>query len=200
MYMYIHVPALELIITSPYFLSAFIVAHVILILSFVGFIYWKKRREKELKVRSSVLIVSIVFALALLYLCLGLVNQFYDGIILTNKTIIVRTFCFVPLSVTVNINNIDKVLIVPWNSTKYELISREFGIGTYNYLAGYFKSREFGKVFVLLVKPHSGCYIIIVLKKCEKVCALYLLPPKNEYLEFINALKMLKLKIINKCK
>ncbi|NPA69829.1 MAG: hypothetical protein GXO26_03405 [Crenarchaeota archaeon] len=136
--MYIHVPVFKLIITDPLYISAFILVHALLILSFISFIYWKKRREVDLKRGRNILVISTIFALSILYLCSGLINQFYDGIILTNKSIIVRTFCFIPLSVSVNINNIDKVLIIPWNNTKYELISRDFGIGSHNYLAGYY--------------------------------------------------------------
>ncbi|NPA70523.1 MAG: hypothetical protein GXO26_06910, partial [Crenarchaeota archaeon] len=61
-------------------------------------------------------------------------------------------------------------------------------------------SRKFGNVFVLLVKPQGKCWIVIVLKKCKKVCALYLLPPKDEYYRFISMLRLLKLNIVNKCR
>jgi len=197
--MYVHVPVLELMLSDPYYLSGLVLAHITFLIVLLGFAYWRERKNTELKREHNIAIISMIFALIIIYLCSGIVNKFYDSIILTNKTITVKTFCVVPLSVSVNINDISKVLIVTWNNTQYRL-TREFGIGSYNYLAGYFNSREFGNVFVLMVRPQGRCWIIIVLKKCKRICALYLSPPKNEYYKLINMLRILGLKIINECR
>jgi len=196
----LRVPAFSLFLSDPIVVASFILLHTIAIVLLAYCI--KRRMAKKVSRREVVLTLFMaVLLIVIAYITSGIVNNFYDSIVLSNESITLKVWCVVPLKVSVNFDKIEKVLIVPIDDPSYRLTLRTFGIGSVNYLAGYFESHKYGRVFVLMVEPRkSKCLIIFVLKKCENVCALYVVPPPSEYQEFVHALSKLSLKILNECK
>jgi len=74
-YVFINVPAFELLITDPAVLAVFILAHILIALSFVCIIYWKRKfkSSKEIKKALKIAIVAAVITLFLLYFYLGII-------------------------------------------------------------------------------------------------------------------------------